>query len=159
MSTSRSMCHVDPLNCLTRLVRFDYIARDTHAIDMKVNLSLTRYACSSIILNVSRLIQDRLIHSARVINDEICYHIKDANQIYELCHTRFSLHKRVYSHKTGSRNLLYAVLPVAHSLRSQNYRVHDHRRLAGRGTLHELRTRHLQSQKISSPNRRHPHPN
>ncbi|TFY67525.1 hypothetical protein EVJ58_g1575 [Rhodofomes roseus] len=64
--------------------KFDYIARDTHAIDMKVNLSLTR-----------------LIHSARVIKDEICYHIKDANQIYELCHTRFSLHKRVYSHKTA----------------------------------------------------------
>ncbi|EPS95195.1 hypothetical protein FOMPIDRAFT_1025878 [Fomitopsis schrenkii] len=64
--------------------KFDYIARDTHAIDMKVNLSLTR-----------------LIHSARVINDEICYHIKDANQIYELCYTRFSLHKRVYGHKTA----------------------------------------------------------
>ncbi|KAH9928821.1 uncharacterized protein B0H18DRAFT_1155264 [Fomitopsis serialis] len=64
--------------------KFDYIARDTHAIDMKVNLSLTR-----------------LIHSARAINDEICYHIKDASQIYELCHTRFSLHKRVYGHKTA----------------------------------------------------------
>lgn len=115
MSTSRSMCHVDPLNCLTRLVRFDYIARDTHAIDMKVNLSLTRCDYSSIIFDVSGLIQDRLIHSARVINDEICYHIKDANQIYELCHTRFSLHKRVYSHKTGSRTLLHALISVAHS--------------------------------------------
>lgn len=43
----------------------------------------------------------RLIHSARVIENEICYDIKDANQIYELCYTRFSLHKRIYNHKTG----------------------------------------------------------
>jgi HD superfamily phosphohydrolase len=42
-----------------------------------------------------------LINSARVIEDQICYHIKDANQIYELCYTRFSLHKRIYNHKTG----------------------------------------------------------
>lgn len=64
--------------------KFDYIARDTHAIDQNVNLSLTR-----------------LIHSARVIENEICYDIKDANQIYELCYTRFSLHKRIYNHKTA----------------------------------------------------------
>lgn len=43
----------------------------------------------------------RLIHSARVIGDEICYDIKDANQLYELFYTRFSLHKRIYNHKTG----------------------------------------------------------
>ena len=70
------------LTCV--LLRFDYIARDCHAIGEKGNLSLTR-----------------LIHSARVINDQICYDIKDANQLYELCYTRFSLHKRIYNHKTG----------------------------------------------------------
>ena len=64
--------------------RFDYIARDSHAIDQKSNLSLTR-----------------LIYSSRVIGDEICYDIKDANQVFELCHTRMSLHKRIYTHKTG----------------------------------------------------------
>jgi hypothetical protein len=42
----------------------------------------------------------RLIDSARVINEQICYEIKNADQIYELCHSRFSLHKRIYSHKT-----------------------------------------------------------
>jgi len=36
-----------------------------------------------------------------VIENQICYDIKDANQIYELCYTRFSLHKRIYNHKTG----------------------------------------------------------
>ncbi|OSD01974.1 HD-domain/PDEase-like protein [Trametes coccinea BRFM310] len=64
--------------------KFDYIARDSHAIDQKSNLSLTR-----------------LIYSSRVIDDEICYDIKDALQIFELCHTRMSLHKRIYTHKTA----------------------------------------------------------
>jgi len=44
----------------------------------------------------------RLIHSARVVEGKICYDIKDANQIYELFYTRFSLHKRVYNHKTST---------------------------------------------------------
>ena len=43
----------------------------------------------------------RLINSARVIENQICYDIKDANQVYELCWTRFSLHKRIYNHKTA----------------------------------------------------------
>ncbi|KAA1479101.1 HD-domain/PDEase-like protein [Dentipellis sp. KUC8613] len=64
--------------------KFDYIARDSRAIGDSGNLSLSR-----------------LIHSARVIDNQICYDIKDANQIYELCHTRFSLHKRIYHHKTA----------------------------------------------------------
>ncbi|KAG6331004.1 hypothetical protein ID866_8084 [Astraeus odoratus] len=63
--------------------KFDYIARDTHAVGDRGNLSISR-----------------LISSARVIDNKICYDIKDANQIYELCYTRFSLHKRVYNHKT-----------------------------------------------------------
>ena len=49
----------------------------------------------------------RLIHSARVIDGEICYDIKDANSVYELCWSRFSLHKRIYNHKTG----MYATHP------------------------------------------------
>ncbi|TFY76765.1 hypothetical protein EWM64_g7247, partial [Hericium alpestre] len=65
--------------------KLDYIARDSWAIGDSVGgLSLSR-----------------IIDSARVIDDQICYDIKDANQIYELCHTRFSLHKRIYNHKTA----------------------------------------------------------
>lgn len=64
--------------------KFDYIARDTRAIGDNQNLSLTR-----------------LINSARVVENQICYSVKDANQIYELCYTRFSLHKRIYNHKTA----------------------------------------------------------
>ncbi|KAG8218176.1 hypothetical protein J3R82DRAFT_3727 [Butyriboletus roseoflavus] len=63
--------------------KFDYILRDCHAVGDKGNISISR-----------------LIHSARVIDGMICYDIKDANQIYELFYTRFSLHKRIYNHKT-----------------------------------------------------------
>ncbi|KAI6027108.1 hypothetical protein EDC04DRAFT_2718583 [Pisolithus marmoratus] len=63
--------------------KFDYIARDCHAVGDRGNLSISR-----------------LISSARVIDNKICYDIKDANQIYEVYYTRFSLHKRVYNHKT-----------------------------------------------------------
>ncbi|KAH7881867.1 hypothetical protein F5I97DRAFT_474016 [Phlebopus sp. FC_14] len=63
--------------------KFDYIARDCHAVGDRGNLSLSR-----------------LVSSARVVDNKICYDIKDANQIYELCYMRFSLHKRIYNHKT-----------------------------------------------------------
>ncbi|ETW84707.1 hypothetical protein HETIRDRAFT_313664, partial [Heterobasidion irregulare TC 32-1] len=65
--------------------KFDYIARDSNAIGERGNLSLSR-----------------LIDSSRVVDNEICFDIKDANQVYELCYTRFSLHKRIYHHKTGT---------------------------------------------------------
>ncbi|TDL18439.1 HD-domain/PDEase-like protein [Rickenella mellea] len=64
--------------------KFDYIVRDTHAVGDHGVIPVKR-----------------LIESARVVNNEICYHIKDANTIYELCYTRFSNHKRIYNHKTA----------------------------------------------------------
>ncbi|KAK7696469.1 hypothetical protein QCA50_001126 [Cerrena zonata] len=64
--------------------KFDYIARDSRAVDNQALSFMTR-----------------LINSARVIEHQICYDIKDANQVYELCYTRFSLHKRIYNHKTA----------------------------------------------------------
>ncbi|KAF8554681.1 HD-domain/PDEase-like protein [Imleria badia] len=63
--------------------KFDYIMRDCHAVGDRGNISISR-----------------LIHSSRVVEGKICYDIKDANQIYELFYTRFSLHKRIYNHKT-----------------------------------------------------------
>ncbi|KAJ7916305.1 hypothetical protein B0H13DRAFT_1998218 [Mycena leptocephala] len=33
--------------------------------------------------------------------NEICYHIKDINQLHEICYTRFKLHKMIYNHKTA----------------------------------------------------------
>jgi deoxynucleoside triphosphate triphosphohydrolase SAMHD1 len=44
---------------------------------------------------------NRLIHSARVIDNAICYAFKDVNMLQNLCYTRFNLHKSYYSHKTA----------------------------------------------------------
>jgi HD superfamily phosphohydrolase len=63
--------------------KFDYIARDTYNTGIGNPLSTSR-----------------LINSARVIDDEICYSWKDIFSIHELFHARFSLHKRMYGHKT-----------------------------------------------------------
>ncbi|KAG1848698.1 hypothetical protein F4604DRAFT_1973533 [Suillus subluteus] len=72
--------------------KFDYIARDCHAVGEKRNIAMTR-----------------LIHSARVIDGQICYDIKDANTVYELFYTRFSLHKNIYNHKT-TRAIEYMIM-------------------------------------------------
>ncbi|KAJ8697614.1 hypothetical protein PTI98_004400 [Pleurotus ostreatus] len=64
--------------------KFDYIRRDSHMIGDQGNISL-----------------QRLLGSARVIQNQICYNIKDANQIFEICATRFRLHKTIYNHKTA----------------------------------------------------------
>ncbi|KAJ8517378.1 hypothetical protein ONZ45_g5413 [Pleurotus djamor] len=64
--------------------KFDYICRDAHMIGDQGNISL-----------------QRLIKSARVIDNQICYNIKDANQMFEICATRFRLHKNIYNHKTA----------------------------------------------------------
>ncbi|KAG1740299.1 hypothetical protein EDB19DRAFT_2039111 [Suillus lakei] len=54
--------------------KFDYIARDCHAVSEKRNIAMTR-----------------LIHSTRVIDGQICYDIKDANSLRTVLHP--SLHR------------------------------------------------------------------
>ncbi|KAI0254175.1 hypothetical protein BJV78DRAFT_1185914 [Lactifluus subvellereus] len=96
--------------------KFDYIARDTRAIGDNQNLSLTR-----------------LINSARVIENQICYDIKDANQIYELCYTRFSLHKRIYNHKTAKaiERMIVDALLVAEPYLKIAGQIHDPKKYLG----------------------------
>ncbi|KAF7331095.1 HD-domain/PDEase-like protein [Mycena venus] len=89
-----SQCSPDEKACLFDIVankrngldvdKFDYIARDSYMIGEPSTLSLAR-----------------LIKSARVIDNEICYDIKDLNQLHEICYTRFKLHKMIYHHKTA----------------------------------------------------------
>ncbi|RDB20331.1 Deoxynucleoside triphosphate triphosphohydrolase SAMHD1 [Hypsizygus marmoreus] len=64
--------------------KFDYILRDSHMVGDKMSIALPR-----------------IIKSARVLDNQICYDIKDANQIYEICAMRFKLHKIVYNHKAA----------------------------------------------------------
>lgn len=44
---------------------------------------------------------NRLMDMCRVIDDQICYHEKEAYNVYQLFHTRFSLHKQVYTHRVS----------------------------------------------------------
>ncbi|KAH3743158.1 Deoxynucleoside triphosphate triphosphohydrolase SAMHD1 [Pelomyxa schiedti] len=64
--------------------KFDYLGRDAHMLGIK-----SSYDCS------------RLITYSRVINNEVCYHAKEVYSIYEMFHTRYTLFKRVYSHRVG----------------------------------------------------------
>ncbi|KAL9713864.1 hypothetical protein Ac2012v2_003476 [Leucoagaricus gongylophorus] len=64
--------------------KFDYIQRDLQLIGEPI-----------------RIDSNRIVNSARVIQQQICYDIKDANQLYEICATRFKLHKMIYNHKAA----------------------------------------------------------
>lgn len=61
--------------------KFDYILRDCYNLGISSNIDFSRFSSYS-----------------RVIDDEICYHEKESFSVYELFHTRYSLHKRVYKH-------------------------------------------------------------
>jgi deoxynucleoside triphosphate triphosphohydrolase SAMHD1 len=39
---------------------------------------------------------------SRVIDDEICYHMKEVYNVYEMFHTRYGLFKQVYLHRVGT---------------------------------------------------------
>ncbi|KAJ1850081.1 hypothetical protein LPJ70_000048 [Coemansia sp. RSA 2708] len=64
--------------------RFDYVQRDCYNVGVR-----TSYDFSRLMLN------------SRVIGDEICYNQKEAFNLTEMFHTRYSLHKRVYSHRAA----------------------------------------------------------
>ncbi|KAG5637909.1 hypothetical protein H0H81_002737 [Sphagnurus paluster] len=64
--------------------KFDYIPRDSHMIGDKMSINLAR-----------------IINSARVLDNQICYDVKDVSLIYDICATRFKLHKIIYNHKAA----------------------------------------------------------
>ncbi|KAJ3988712.1 HD-domain/PDEase-like protein [Lentinula detonsa] len=64
--------------------KFDYIQRDSLAIGDAIKLQISR-----------------LIKSARVIEDQICYEYKDLDKVLEVYQTRHKLHKNFYNHKTA----------------------------------------------------------
>lgn len=64
--------------------KWDYLARDCYGLGIKSSYD-----------------HSRLMSYSRVIDNEICYHAKEAYNIYEMFHTRYSLFKQVYSHRVG----------------------------------------------------------
>ncbi|KAJ1953954.1 hypothetical protein EC988_002701 [Linderina pennispora] len=61
--------------------KFDYIQRDCYNVGVKSSYDFSR-----------------LMLNSRVIDNEICYSRKEAYNLTEMFHTRYSLHKRVYAH-------------------------------------------------------------
>eukprot|EP01028_Stygiella_incarcerata_P006446 TRINITY_DN261_c0_g1_i1.p1 TRINITY_DN261_c0_g1~~TRINITY_DN261_c0_g1_i1.p1 ORF type:complete len:336 (-),score=74.59 TRINITY_DN261_c0_g1_i1:141-1148(-) len=72
--------------------KFDYLARDCHNLGMKSSYDFSR-----------------LMLASRVIDDEICFHMKEVYNLYEMFHTRYSLHKQVYSHRV-SKAIEYMIM-------------------------------------------------
>ncbi|KAJ1965729.1 hypothetical protein GGI12_000557 [Dipsacomyces acuminosporus] len=64
--------------------KFDYIQRDCYNVGVRSSYDFSR-----------------LMLNSRVIDDEICYSHKEAYNLTEMFHTRYSLHKRVYSHRAA----------------------------------------------------------
>ncbi|KAI8801937.1 hypothetical protein BJ742DRAFT_661575, partial [Cladochytrium replicatum] len=65
--------------------KFDYVSRDSKNLSVSSNSD----------------VPDRLLVSARVRENQICYPLKESYNISLFCQARYSLFKRVYTHKTG----------------------------------------------------------
>jgi hypothetical protein len=59
----------------------------------------------------TNLKHDRLIRHCRVIQNEICYNSKEVYNLYDLFHTRYSLHKQVYTHRV-SKSIEFMIVDV-----------------------------------------------
>ena len=68
--------------------KFDYFARDCKHINVSKSFDDARLMKFSEIYEIDRELR-------------ICYNIKEAWNIYELFHTRFTLHRRAYQHKVS----------------------------------------------------------
>ncbi|KAG0270499.1 SAM domain and HD [Actinomortierella ambigua] len=64
--------------------KYDYIQRDCYNVGIRSSID-----------------GSRLMRMSRVIGDEICWHHKEVYNLYELYHTRFSLFKRIYTHRVS----------------------------------------------------------
>ncbi|OAD78577.1 hypothetical protein PHYBLDRAFT_18303 [Phycomyces blakesleeanus NRRL 1555(-)] len=64
--------------------KFDYIERDTQNLGLRSSYDAKR-----------------LLVYSRVVDNQICYHHKEVYNLYEMFHTRYSLFKRIYTHRVG----------------------------------------------------------
>ncbi|KAA0163803.1 hypothetical protein FNF31_02657 [Cafeteria roenbergensis] len=62
--------------------KFDYLARDSRQVGLSSSFDATR-----------------LLGTARVISDQVCFHAKEVFTLHELLHTRYSLFKQIYTHR------------------------------------------------------------
>ncbi|XP_053400926.1 deoxynucleoside triphosphate triphosphohydrolase SAMHD1-like isoform X2 [Mercenaria mercenaria] len=98
--------------------KWDYIARDSYMLGMKVNFDHNRCFASARVLEVNGMngsngtnghngpegTQDTQTGSNEgnrsVYRKQICYREKEAQDLYDMFYTRMTLHRRAYQHKT-----------------------------------------------------------
>jgi len=62
--------------------KFDYLARDSRAVGMKLGVDFKR-----------------IMQFSRVLDDQICFKQSEYHNIYQLFHGRMMMHRQVYTHK------------------------------------------------------------
>ncbi|ORX88996.1 HD phosphohydrolase domain-containing protein [Basidiobolus meristosporus CBS 931.73] len=72
--------------------KFDYIERDCYNLGIKSSYD-----------------SSRLMTFSRVIDNQICFHHKEVYNMYEMFHTRYSLFKRIYTHRVG-KSIEYMII-------------------------------------------------
>lgn len=77
--------------------KLDYLQRDTNSLGLSYSIN-----------------SERIITQSRVIDNEICYPIKEAYNIYEVFHTRYRLHKEIYTHPVVQQ-IEYMILDILNS--------------------------------------------
>ncbi|KAJ2502072.1 hypothetical protein IWW47_003041, partial [Coemansia sp. RSA 2052] len=82
-----------------KMFLFDIVANKRNGVDVD-KFDYIQRDCYNVGVNSSYDFQ-RLMLNSRVINDEVCYSAKEAYNLTEMFHTRYSLHKRVYSHRAA----------------------------------------------------------
>ncbi|KAJ2755798.1 hypothetical protein GGI19_001344 [Coemansia pectinata] len=82
-----------------KMFLFDIVANKRNGVDVD-KFDYIQRDCYNVGVNSSYDFQ-RLMLNSRVIDDEVCYNAKEAFNLTEMFHTRYSLHKRVYSHRAA----------------------------------------------------------
>jgi len=86
--------------------KFDYFARDSHVLGIAKSFDCNR------LMTFARVYK---VDSASSSNYQICFHLKEAWNIFELFHTRYTLHKRAYQHKVSNAIELMIVEALVHA--------------------------------------------
>lgn len=73
--------------------KFDYFARDCHVLGLTKSFDALRLMKFARVFPVIRNELNSL---------EVCFHTKEAWNIFELFHTRYTLHKRAYQHRVSN---------------------------------------------------------
>ena len=94
--------------------KFDYFARDCHVLGVTKSFDCLRLMRFARVFGFDNRREKsiKLMHDSSATNiqkipipaddSEICFHIKEAWNLFELFHTRYTLHKRAYQHRVSN---------------------------------------------------------